>query len=255
MIQSVNRHSLSKLVKELLPYKPIGQALGRTSKRDRAASRLARDDEASTLTFADDVAAKSEPPGVLALSGSTSYDRYCSGATSGTGNALSALMHQPPTCSQPGQTAERDSEVAALLARPTAMQRETMARTNLVASLVKARTFVEEQRVDRFRSDERVQEFCPQGTNTINTKLDCMKMHNTTKPCGLVHLKRLIKPHTDVSLGDCSYLDTCRNMEHCKYIHYAVDTYNAHFENRADQGNRRNIESLNGISRCLSSSA
>lgn len=29
---------------------------------------------------------------------------------------------------------------------------------------------------------------------------------------------------TDPSLGNCSYLDTCRNMRNCKYIHYELDT-------------------------------
>eukprot|EP00798_Chlamydomonas_sp_ICE-L_P025818 gene25818-11493_t len=26
-----------------------------------------------------------------------------------------------------------------------------------------------------------------------------------------------------MSLGNCSYLDTCRNMRQCKYIHYELD--------------------------------
>ena len=30
--------------------------------------------------------------------------------------------------------------------------------------------------------------------------------------CGKVHFRRLIKPHTDVSLGDCSFLNTCFHM-------------------------------------------
>ena len=30
-------------------------------------------------------------------------------------------------------------------------------------------------------------------------------------------------PHTDVSLGDCSYLDTCRHMKTCKFVHYEID--------------------------------
>ncbi|CAF2000266.1 unnamed protein product [Rotaria magnacalcarata] len=41
--------------------------------------------------------------------------------------------------------------------------------------------------------------------------------------CGKVHFRRLIKPHTDRSLGDCSFLNTCFHMETCKYIHYQID--------------------------------
>lgn len=37
--------------------------------------------------------------------------------------------------------------------------------------------------------------------------------------------RRLIGPHTDVSLGNCSFLDGCR-QRHCKYIHYQLDPDN-----------------------------
>ena len=33
--------------------------------------------------------------------------------------------------------------------------------------------------------------------------------------CEKIHFNRIIKPHTDLSLGDCSYLDTCRHMDKC----------------------------------------
>ncbi|CCH42022.1 N6-adenosine-methyltransferase IME4 [Wickerhamomyces ciferrii] len=35
-----------------------------------------------------------------------------------------------------------------------------------------------------------------------------------------IHFIPLIKNHTDASLGDCSYLDTCHKMDTCRYIHY-----------------------------------
>ena len=41
--------------------------------------------------------------------------------------------------------------------------------------------------------------------------------------CSKLHFKRVIQPWTDPSLGNCSYLDTCRNMRNCKYIHYIID--------------------------------
>lgn len=34
------------------------------------------------------------------------------------------------------------------------------------------------------------------------------------------HYLPLIKNHTDVYLGDCSYLDTCHKMKSCRYVHY-----------------------------------
>ena len=41
-----------------------------------------------------------------------------------------------------------------------------------------------------------------------------MKAHNRRRPCKQLHFRAIIKPHTDVSLGDCSYLDTCRHMKY-----------------------------------------
>ena len=42
-------------------------------------------------------------------------------------------------------------------------------------------------------------------------------------PCPRVHFERLIFPWTDVALGNCSYLDTCRHMKTCRYVHYQLD--------------------------------
>eukprot|EP01053_Blabericola_migrator_P002752 Blabericola_migrator_1__2751@NODE_1785_length_3794_cov_53_322780_g1150_i0_p1_GENE_NODE_1785_length_3794_cov_53_322780_g1150_i0NODE_1785_length_3794_cov_53_322780_g1150_i0_p1_ORF_typecomplete_len783_score97_40MTA70/PF05063_14/1e53Mito_fiss_reg/PF05308_11/1_NODE_1785_length_3794_cov_53_322780_g1150_i012323580 len=42
-------------------------------------------------------------------------------------------------------------------------------------------------------------------------------------PCHKLHYKRLIQPHTETAQGDCSYLDTCRHIFSCKFVHYALD--------------------------------
>lgn len=34
---------------------------------------------------------------------------------------------------------------------------------------------------------------------------------------------RIINKHTDESLGDCSFLNTCFHMDTCKYVHYEID--------------------------------
>uniref|UniRef100_A0A1A9VX56 mRNA m(6)A methyltransferase n=1 Tax=Glossina austeni TaxID=7395 RepID=A0A1A9VX56_GLOAU len=39
-----------------------------------------------------------------------------------------------------------------------------------------------------------------------------------------MHFKKIIQSHTDKSLGDCSFLNTCFHMATCKYVHYEVDT-------------------------------
>lgn len=35
-----------------------------------------------------------------------------------------------------------------------------------------------------------------------------------------IHFLNIIHSNTDVSLGDCSYLDTCHKMKSCRYLHY-----------------------------------
>ncbi|KAH3683363.1 hypothetical protein WICPIJ_005664 [Wickerhamomyces pijperi] len=35
-----------------------------------------------------------------------------------------------------------------------------------------------------------------------------------------IHFIPVIKSHTDPSLGDCSYLDTCHKSDTCRYLHY-----------------------------------
>ena len=49
------------------------------------------------------------------------------------------------------------------------------------------------------------------------------RAHQRPFACEKLHFKRLIFPWTDPSLGNCSYLDTCRHMKGCKYIHYELD--------------------------------
>ena len=50
-----------------------------------------------------------------------------------------------------------------------------------------------------------------------------MKQQGARKACAKVHFRKIIGSHTDVTLGDCSFLNTCFHMETCKYIHYAID--------------------------------
>jgi mRNA (2'-O-methyladenosine-N6-)-methyltransferase len=58
--------------------------------------------------------------------------------------------------------------------------------------------------------------FCKHGTLR-----ECIK--KTKGECKNVHFRPIIEQHTDISLGDCSYLDTCRHMEICKFVHYQIE--------------------------------
>ncbi|GAA5985057.1 hypothetical protein JCM10908_002504 [Rhodotorula pacifica] len=41
--------------------------------------------------------------------------------------------------------------------------------------------------------------------------------------CPDVHFVRALRPHTEISLGDCSYLNTCHRMSTCRYVHWILE--------------------------------
>lgn len=43
-----------------------------------------------------------------------------------------------------------------------------------------------------------------------------------TPTCDLQHFVPALRPHTLVSLGDCSYLNTCHRIDSCRYIHWTL---------------------------------
>ena len=45
--------------------------------------------------------------------------------------------------------------------------------------------------------------------------------------CNRLHFRVIVFQWTDPSLGNCSYLDTCRHMNKCKFIHYELDDSSA----------------------------
>uniref|UniRef100_A0A8C5LB09 mRNA m(6)A methyltransferase n=1 Tax=Jaculus jaculus TaxID=51337 RepID=A0A8C5LB09_JACJA len=54
---------------------------------------------------------------------------------------------------------------------------------------------------------------------------EILELLNTTtaKEQSILHFRRIINKHTDESLGDCSFLNTCFHMDTCKYVHYEID--------------------------------
>ncbi|XP_010436773.1 PREDICTED: N6-adenosine-methyltransferase MT-A70-like [Camelina sativa] len=59
------------------------------------------------------------------------------------------------------------------------------------------------------------------------TKEDCCRQSDSHVACNKRHFRRLIASHTEQGLGDCSFLDTCRHMKTCKYVHYELDMADA----------------------------
>ena len=74
-----------------------------------------------------------------------------------------------------------------------------------------------------------VQEFCTHGTKDECRKAWVTEEHPEGQnwTCHRLHFRKIIQPHTDETLGDCSFLNTCFHMETCKYVHYEVDALTA----------------------------
>ncbi|KAJ6820226.1 putative N6-adenosine-methyltransferase MT-A70-like [Iris pallida] len=68
------------------------------------------------------------------------------------------------------------------------------------------------------KGGSQLKEYC-----TNLTKEDCRRQTGSYIACEKVHFRRIIAPHTDTNLGDCSFLDTCRHTKTCKYVHYELD--------------------------------
>ncbi|ROT75141.1 N6-adenosine-methyltransferase 70 kDa subunit [Penaeus vannamei] len=100
-------------------------------------------------------------------------------------------------------------------------ERETKKVGEEIMELLSKPTAKEQSLAQRFRSQggAKVQEFCPHGT-----KEECERATKKGGPqCGRLHFRKIIQKHTDESLGDCSFLNTCFHMDTCRYVHYEVD--------------------------------
>ncbi|KAL2078980.1 hypothetical protein ACEWY4_024724 [Coilia grayii] len=119
-----------------------------------------------------------------------------------------------------GQTSHVDMEIESLLNQQSTKEQQSKKVSREILELLNTSSAKEQSIVEKFRSRGRaqVQEFCDYGT-----KEECMRSGDTPQPCTKLHFRRIIKQHTDESLGDCSFLNTCFHMDICKYVHYEID--------------------------------
>ncbi|BES91814.1 N6-adenosine-methyltransferase [Nesidiocoris tenuis] len=114
--------------------------------------------------------------------------------------------------------AKKAPDIMSLLAMPSAKEKESKKVGEEILELLSKPTAKERSLAERFRSNgAQVTEFCTHGT-----RADCTK-ENKGASCSKLHFKKIIQKHTDESLGDCSFLNTCFHMDSCKYVHYEVD--------------------------------
>lgn len=113
-----------------------------------------------------------------------------------------------------------NEEISSLLEKPTFREQQEVEFSKQLISMISTPTFRQKEALSLFRNKDVTpfREFCQYGT-----KEDCTRERITMEPCNGIHFRRLIFAHTDLKLGDCSYLDTCRHMRTCKYVHYEID--------------------------------
>ena len=142
-----------------------------------------------------------------------------------------------------------------LLSAPSAKEKADQKQRDEILELLGKPTAKEQENLEMFRntSGNQLKQFCKHST-----KYECTRATGNKRPCDKLHFAKIIQPHTDESLGDCSFLNTCFHMDTCKYIHYEVDQDDVR---RAEKRKRsaENIEntpgSLNGQQKFGSTSA
>ena len=111
-------------------------------------------------------------------------------------------------------------EIDYLLNAPSVRDKETKRVGSEIQELLIAKSHKEQLMIQMFQSagGSQLREFCPQ-----KTREDCRRMSRSGRACPRLHFRRIIQSHTDESLGDCSFLNTCFHVESCKFVHYEID--------------------------------
>lgn len=138
--------------------------------------------------------------------------------------AEEAEEDESPLEKQARHERKHTEDIMSLISMPTIREKESKKVGEQILDLLSKQTSKEKSLAERFRSQggAQVMEFCPHGTRVDCTKLNAGSTGFTGK-CKKLHFKKIIQSHTDESLGDCSFLNTCFHMDTCKYVHYKVD--------------------------------
>uniref|UniRef100_A0A0D9VJD5 N6-adenosine-methyltransferase MT-A70-like n=1 Tax=Leersia perrieri TaxID=77586 RepID=A0A0D9VJD5_9ORYZ len=127
-----------------------------------------------------------------------------------------------PSPTQQKQKTEEDElkDLELLLNKKTYREKQNTKTGEELLDLIHRPTAKETAVAAKFKTKggSQLKEYC-----TNLTKEDCRRQSGSFVACDKVHFRRIIAPHTDTNLGDCSFLDTCRHTKTCKYVHYELD--------------------------------
>lgn len=127
-----------------------------------------------------------------------------------------------PSATQLKQRTEEEDlkDLELLLNKKTYREKQNTKTGEELLDLIHRPTAKETAVAAKFKTKggSQLKEYC-----TNLTKEDCRRQTGSFVACDKVHFRRIIAPHTDTNLGDCSFLDTCRHTKTCKYVHYELD--------------------------------
>lgn len=140
---------------------------------------------------------------------------------------------------------ESVDDIESLLSMPTMKEMENKKVGEEILDLLNVPSHKEQSTVEKFKSQGGafVHEFCDHGT-----RADCRRNNPQGQPCRKVHFRKIIQKHTDESLGDCSFLNTCFHMDTCKYVHYEVD-YSDVEMNKEEKGKDKKKEEKTSVTK------
>ena len=135
-------------------------------------------------------------------------------------SGLSGAQESGPDHREEEAPPQPADDLSALLSLQSAKEREERSQQDEIFSLLSQPTAREQSLLNTFKSVDGggVKEFCQHSTKT-----ECCKVNKCRQSCEKLHFVKIIQKHTDETLGDCSFLNTCFHMDTCKYIHYEVD--------------------------------
>ncbi|XP_073233822.1 N(6)-adenosine-methyltransferase subunit METTL3-like [Porites lutea] len=142
---------------------------------------------------------------------------------------------------------ESADDIDSLLSMPTIKEMENKKVGDEILDLLNVPSHKEQSTVEKFKSQGGafVHEFCDHGTRG-----DCRRNNPQGQPCRKVHFRKIIQKHTDESLGDCSFLNTCFHMDTCKYVHYEVD-YSDVEMNKEEKGKDKKKEEKSSLAKTV----
>ena len=151
------------------------------------------------------------------------------------------LSLKPPTFSS------AQEEVEWLVNAPSVRGQESRRVGAEIQELLSAKTVKEQLMLEKFQSagGSQLREFCPHKTRD-----DCRRITGNRLGCNRLHFRKIIQTHTDESLGDCSFLNTCFHMDTCKFVHYEIEQ--SALLPQPDQGSKPSITSSTKVARSWS---